>query len=289
LGLVYQPLAGFFIMDNVHTKGNDVNRRPSMQFYPADWRKDPQLQMCRMSTQGIWMNLLCLMWEAEIEGEITGNLNELCRVVGCEETEFKKFYIDIKRHKFGDIVGGVTDSNTEVTITCRRMKKVFLERESGKVRQRRHRTRQRNEDVTPPSSTSSSSTPSTSKNKQVVFPENLQTEDFKTTWSAWQQYRKEKRQALTPSTVKSQLKKLSKTPEQAVAILKQSIEMGWLGLFPLKETGGSEAKTKLFPISGKTCSREDCGLPAVYKDSSGGYDHFFCSDHMPEKVKAKYA
>lgn len=131
-----------------------------MQFYPADWRKDPQLQMCRMSTQGIWMNLLCLMWEAEIEGEIAGTKEELRRAVGCDEKEFEGFFEDIEKHKFGD----VTNCNGNVTLICRRMKKAFLARESGNLRVKKYRRNQGNKNETPPSSSSSSSS------KPILFP-----------------------------------------------------------------------------------------------------------------------
>ena len=46
-------------------------------------------------------------------------------------------------------------------------------------------------------------------------------------------------------------------------------------------------KAKLFPISGKFCGKKGCGLPAVYKQI-GAYDNYFCTDHMPEKVKERY-
>jgi len=45
-------------------------------------------------------------------------------------------------------------------------------------------------------------------------------------------------------------------------------------------------KVKLYPLSGKNCVK--CKLPAVYKDSSGSYDNYFCAEHMPEKVKKLY-
>lgn len=48
------------------------------------------------------------------------------------------------------------------------------------------------------------------------------------------------------------------------------------------------SKAKLFPIKGKICGKGDCKLPAVYKDSSGAYDSFSCSDHMPVSVKERY-
>ncbi len=47
----------------------------------------------------------------------------------------------------------------------------------------------------------------------------------------------------------------------------------------------TKKKTKLFPIPGKTCSRTDCPLPAVYKNTKGSYDRYDCSKHMPEDVR----
>ncbi len=47
-------------------------------------------------------------------------------------------------------------------------------------------------------------------------------------------------------------------------------------------------KQRLWPISGKVCGEKGCKMPAVYK-STGAFDNYFCSDHMPAKVKAKYA
>ena len=46
-----------------------------------------------------------------------------------------------------------------------------------------------------------------------------------------------------------------------------------------------QGRQKLFPIKGKTCR---CGMPAVYVDRSGNYDHFYCEECMPDKVKKKY-
>lgn len=51
---------------------------------------------------------------------------------------------------------------------------------------------------------------------------------------------------------------------------------------------GQPKKTKLSPIIGKTCSMPKCRMPAVYKDTSGTYDCFLCSTHLPAKVKELY-
>lgn len=47
-------------------------------------------------------------------------------------------------------------------------------------------------------------------------------------------------------------------------------------------------RTKLFPISGKTCGRRNCRMPAVYKDASGAYDTYCCTKHLPDEVKELY-
>jgi hypothetical protein len=47
-------------------------------------------------------------------------------------------------------------------------------------------------------------------------------------------------------------------------------------------------KQRMFPIPGKICSERGCRMPAVYKDTSGNYDSYRCSVHLPDEVKAKY-
>ncbi len=64
------------------------------------------------------------------------------------------------------------------------------------------------------------------------------------------------------------------------AAVRKCCRDGWCG------PQAAQKKTPLFPISGRKCSQ--CPLPAVYKDSGGAYDFYYCSDHMPEEVKAKY-
>ena len=46
---------------------------PSFQFYPGDWMKDPQLRLCSPGARGIWIDLLCLMFESEQRGVLRIN------------------------------------------------------------------------------------------------------------------------------------------------------------------------------------------------------------------------
>lgn len=41
---------------------------PAFQFYPGDWLKDPNLRRCTHAAKGVWMDILCLMFESQERG-----------------------------------------------------------------------------------------------------------------------------------------------------------------------------------------------------------------------------
>src|SRR5262249_48599263 len=45
-----------------------MSREPSFQFYPADWLRDANLRRCSAATRGIWIDMLCLMFQCEKRG-----------------------------------------------------------------------------------------------------------------------------------------------------------------------------------------------------------------------------
>lgn len=46
---------------------------PWLKFYPSDWRADPALRMCSIGARGLWMEMLCIMHEAEPYGSLRVN------------------------------------------------------------------------------------------------------------------------------------------------------------------------------------------------------------------------
>jgi hypothetical protein len=63
-------------------------------------------------------------------------------------------------------------------------------------------------------------------------------------WDEWVQYRKELKKPMTPSTVNRQVKQLENhTPEVQQAMITQSIEKGWTGLFEIKEKGNGQNRS----------------------------------------------
>jgi hypothetical protein len=131
---------------------------------------------------------------------------------------------------------------------------------------------------------------SVEKSNKRDFPEKLNHQKFIQVWTDWEKHRKEIKHPLTPLASARQLKMLSVySVDEAIAIIEKSIQNQWRGLFPEKSnTPGQPKKTKLFPIPGKTCSHSGCGLPAVYKNTSGQYDNYVCTNHLPAKVKELY-
>jgi len=70
------------------TKG----KKPAMLFYPRDWLADPALNVCSLCAQGLWIRMLCYMWESEKRGYLMVNnkalhKGQVCRLVGQNDPE----------------------------------------------------------------------------------------------------------------------------------------------------------------------------------------------------------
>ena len=60
-------------------------RRPSFQFYPADWAGNTNLRRCTHAEKGVWVDILCLMHDNKHEyGVLRWPLAEISQAVGCE-------------------------------------------------------------------------------------------------------------------------------------------------------------------------------------------------------------
>lgn len=60
---------------------------PAFQFYPGDWMKDPNLRRCSHAAKGVWIDMLCLMFECDERGVLASGgvpwgLDEIARAVG---------------------------------------------------------------------------------------------------------------------------------------------------------------------------------------------------------------
>lgn len=107
---------------------------PWMKFYPSDWRADPALRMVGLSARGLWMEMLCIMSEANPRGSllINGkpvNSKQLASLVGSTQRE-----VEASLRELEDVE--VFSRDDDGTIYSRRMKrddeKAARDKENGK-------------------------------------------------------------------------------------------------------------------------------------------------------------
>lgn len=58
-------------------------RRPSFQFYPADWLGNSNLRRCTHAEKGAWIDVMCLMHDAAEYGVLRWPLADIAQAVGC--------------------------------------------------------------------------------------------------------------------------------------------------------------------------------------------------------------
>lgn len=57
-------------------------KRPSFQFYPADWKNNSKLRRCSEAARGAWVDVLCLLNDCDEYGVCRWPLTELARAAG---------------------------------------------------------------------------------------------------------------------------------------------------------------------------------------------------------------
>jgi hypothetical protein len=138
-----------------------AGKMPAFQFYPGDWRRDTQVQMATMETRGVWFEMICCMWDSPDRGKISGDIQQLARMLGCDTNVLSRSLVEIERLKIAD----VTNGHKEITIVNRRMSREQKVRDDARLRKVSQRKREAgHKDVT----SLSSSSPSSSTSKPII-------------------------------------------------------------------------------------------------------------------------
>jgi hypothetical protein len=90
-----------------------------MKFNIGDWLTDPRLSLCSPLARGVWIDLLCAMYQLDRIGELRGTTEELARLARCSTVEFVTAMTDIQNKLAGD----VEQRNGSWLIANRRMKR----------------------------------------------------------------------------------------------------------------------------------------------------------------------
>ena len=153
------------------SRGHVMAKAPAIQFYVKDWLSDPELRMASHSTKGIWIDMLCYMWESSERGRLRGNFVQIQKLVSATDKDIHTFMDEAMTLKFCD----VTERNNFVTITNRRMYQDYLNKQNTRLRVQRYRKKQKcNIDVTPSSPSPSPTPPIKNKERAVFIPDNFE-------------------------------------------------------------------------------------------------------------------
>ena len=225
-------------------------KRPSFQFYPADWLRDTALRSCSVQSRGLWIDMICYMHEGSPYGYLkVGNKvilpSNLASMTGLTLQEAEGCLKELHD-------AGVYDIDENGVICSRRMIRDENLRNiralgghkggnptlkvKGKVNLPDNLDDE-SKDKQKPTPSSSSSSSNTEREEEIEFPANLQTSQFRQAWNEYQDYRKAgKFKLLQPASIKAQLLKLSGMGhDTAIEAINDSIANGWQGIFPPKK------------------------------------------------------
>lgn len=97
-------------------------KHPGFYFYPGDWMKDPNLRICSIGARGLWLDMLCLMFESARRGylqvcDAPMSLEQLARATGCSTDEVTAYLRELES-------SGVFSRTEHGTIYSRRLVRV---------------------------------------------------------------------------------------------------------------------------------------------------------------------
>lgn len=96
-------------------------KRPAFQFYPGDWLHDTALRSCSVASRGLWIDLICIMHQAEPYGYllINGRIPSkdiLHRVLGIDAKDIELLIFELTS-------SGVLSTREDGCVFSRRMVK----------------------------------------------------------------------------------------------------------------------------------------------------------------------
>ncbi|HSZ03541.1 MAG TPA: hypothetical protein VK788_28855 [Terriglobales bacterium] len=116
-----------------------MGKLPAFMFYPGDWQKDPCLRRCSKAAKGVWMDMLCLLFECPVRGVFVDSSGkpwsdeEIAEAIGGD--------IGTNLGHIAELVSkGVAQRDTRGAIFSRRMVRDEQTRRSATERKRKERS-----------------------------------------------------------------------------------------------------------------------------------------------------
>src|SRR5215472_12452672 len=118
-----------------------MGKLPGFTFYPGDWQKDPSLRRCCKAAKGVWMDMLCLLFECPSRGVFVDaggrpwGDEEIAAAIGGDMASNLECIREL-------LAKGVAQRDARGAIFSRRMVRDEQERQAAKERKRKQRAGQ---------------------------------------------------------------------------------------------------------------------------------------------------
>jgi hypothetical protein len=129
-----------------------AGKTPGFYLYTGDWLKDPALSKCSEAARGIWIDFLCAMHEDARSGQVTGTLDQLCRIGRCTAAVLAPCLSELSTSG----AATVHERKGVFTVVNRRMTRERNARENTRERVKNHRFRKKKRECNNDSSISTS-------------------------------------------------------------------------------------------------------------------------------------
>jgi len=115
----------------------EVGKLPSFQFYPKDYLADPELSRCSLAARGVWMDLLCIMFQCEERGVLStsGRAWSDREIAGCVRGSLPEVLSCLREL----VLNGVANRTASGALFSKRMVRDEHERKQWREQQKRHR------------------------------------------------------------------------------------------------------------------------------------------------------
>ncbi len=216
---------------------------PFMKFYPTDFLMDVQAQ--GLESRGALITLLCHIWHTSANGTVSLTNRELAKLFGVEEERATGILLDLFDAKIIDYVFNETrdDGGPSLNIiTSRRIRKDKKSLKLNAKHQSLYKDRVRRESYESKqkvrhkkSEVRSQKTEKNIPNPPLfLIPEDLKPNEPEIL--EWLQYKKERREAYTPTGLKQLLGKIrALSPDKRKASIENSMAQNWKGIYETRE------------------------------------------------------
>lgn len=248
-------------------------RTPSFQFYPADWFGNAKLRRCSDAARGAWIDVLCILHDADEYGIVRWPLGDLARAAGVRPRLLKELlekgvlkgtdgafdgYEFRPRHsgKDGEPVQLIDKCTGPVWFCSRFVRDEYIRKKRGQSTQFTSENQppkakpkggigtREGDGPSSASSTSSSTQDGRSQGEKkkrkekgdFSFPSSLDTEAFRTAWAEFMEYRREKKKSrFARATLVLKFAEFAAWGEaKAIQAIRNTIANGWDGVFEPK-------------------------------------------------------